>query len=226
MLLENATGLSIDEPQNVHDMIELAKKVQKLGPKIVLLKGGHLPLTLDRKRAQSSEESRIVIDVLYIGETDEVVLTETDYLRSKNTHGTGCSLASAIAAHLAKQTDLKTSVRLAIKYIESGIKLSVDMGRGSGPINHFHSVYHMPFAPYVSCLLSSFGVEIIGDLTMTSGQFVDYILNRPDIRPIWQNFTHHPFVKGLGDGSLPLENFKDYLVQDYLYLVCLHLDPY
>lgn len=60
-------------------------------------------------------------------------------------------------------------------------------------------------------------------LTVFSGQFVDYVLNRPDMKPIWHRFTHHPFVQGLGDGSLPLSNFKDYLVQDYLYLVSLQI---
>lgn len=98
-----------------------------------------------------------MVDVLYStgdrqnGEEEEIVmLTETQYLRSKNTHGTGCSLASAIAANLAKGNDLNTSVHSAIKYVEAGIKLSVDMGQGSGPINHFHSLYSMPFAPYAT----------------------------------------------------------------------------
>ncbi|EEA20990.1 trifunctional hydroxymethylpyrimidine kinase/phosphomethylpyrimidine kinase/thiaminase [Talaromyces marneffei ATCC 18224] len=202
LLLENAGQSPVSEPQNVNEMIELAKKVQGLGSKAVLLKGGHLPFTSEGVRANSTEEARIVVDVLYSaagdGEEEVVMLTETEYLRSKNTHGTGCSLASAIAANLAKGNDLQTSVRSAIKYVEAGIKLSVDMGQGSGPINHFHSLYSMPFAP---------------------GQFVDYVLNRPDMKPIWHRFTHHPFVQGLGDGSLPLKNFKDYLVQDYLYLI-------
>ncbi|EED20560.1 thiamin biosynthesis protein (Thi-4), putative [Talaromyces stipitatus ATCC 10500] len=198
LLLENAGQPAVSEPENVNEMIELAKKVQGLGSKTVLLKGGHLPLTADRVRANSLAEAKIVVDVLYSGDGDEVMLTETEYLTSKNTHGTGCSLASAIAANLAKGNDLKTSVRSAIKYVEAGIKLSVDMGQGSGPINHFHSLYHMPFAP---------------------GQFVHYVLNRSDIQPIWHRFTHHPFVEGLGNGSLPVKNFKDYLVQDYLYLV-------
>ena len=51
---------------------------------------------------------------------------------------------------------------------------------------------------------------------------MDYVLNRSDMIPVWHKFTHHEFVQKLGDGSLPLENFKDYLVQDYLYLVSLH----
>lgn len=153
LLLENASGSPVSEPQNVNEMIELAKKVQGLGAKAVLLKGGHLPFTSERVRANSIEEARIVIDVLYSaadvenGEEEVLMLTETEFSRSKNTHGTGCSLASAIAANLAKGNDLKTSVRSAIKYVEAGIKLSVDMGQGSGPIHHFHSLYSMPFAP-------------------------------------------------------------------------------
>lgn len=150
LLLRDAGERSVSEPQNVEEMIELAKKVQGLGSKAVLLKGGHLPFTSERVRANSTEEARIVVDVLYSaadGEEEVLMLTETEFLRSKNTHGTGCSLASAIAANLAKGNDIRTSVRSAIKYVEAGIKMSVDMGQGSGPINHFHSLYSMPFAP-------------------------------------------------------------------------------
>lgn len=53
------------------------------------------------------------------------------------------------------------------------------------------------------------------------GRFLEYVLNRPDVRPVWTQFTHHDFVKGLGSGKLPLESFKNYLVQDYLYLVSI-----
>lgn len=151
LLLENA-GISVSEPQNVKDMVNLAKQVQRLGSKSVLLKGGHLPFKSDRTRAESPEDASIVIDVLYsasagVDEEENLILTETEFLTSKNTHGTGCSLASAIAANLARGNDLKTSVRSAIKYVEAGIKFSVDMGQGSGPINHFHSLYNLPFAP-------------------------------------------------------------------------------
>lgn len=44
-------------------------------------------------------------------------------------------------------------------------------------------------------------------------------MDRPDVRRSWERFTHHEFVEGLGNGTLPLERFKEYLVQDYLYLV-------
>lgn len=49
--------------------------------------------------------------------------------------------------------------------------------------------------------------------------FIDYILDRPDVQPAWQNFTHHEFVERMGDGTLPVETFKYYMIQDYLFLV-------
>ena len=51
------------------------------------------------------------------------------------------------------------------------------------------------------------------------GHFLEYLLDRPDVQKAWRAHTEHKFVAGLADGSLPLENFKFYLVQDYLYLV-------
>lgn len=50
---------------------------------------------------------------------------------------------------------------------------------------------------------------------------MEWALERPDVAPVWDRFVNHPFVMAMGDGSLPLESFKGYLVQDYLYLVGL-----
>ncbi|KAE8155887.1 DNA polymerase alpha, catalytic subunit [Aspergillus tamarii] len=195
LLLKDA-GLDVPEPEGLSDVLQLVKQVKALGPKAVLLKGGHLPLTKDHKTARNQDEATAVIDVLYDGE--DTTLFETDFLLSKNTHGTGCSLASSIAANLALGKDLKRAVHSAVRFVEAGIKTSFDIGKGSGPINHFHSVYTLPFAP---------------------GRFLEYALDRPDIRPVWQKFTEHEFVLGMGSGTLPVERFKEYLVQDYLYLV-------
>lgn len=154
-LLLETSGETTTEPHSVDDMIRVAKQLQTLGPKNVLLKGGHLPLSeaVVRPQAEATdggkdESKRVVVDVL-CREMGEVVLFETEFLTSKNTHGTGCSLASAIAANLALGKDLEDAVRSAVRYVEAGIKTSVDLGKGSGPINHFHSMYSLPFAPYV-----------------------------------------------------------------------------
>ncbi|EEH03973.1 phosphomethylpyrimidine kinase THI20 [Histoplasma capsulatum G186AR] len=174
ILLLQGSGAATKDPENLEDAIQIAKQIHTLGPKYVLLKGGHMPRTCSRSLASSR------ISCL------------------KNTHGTGCSLASAIAANLAQGMDVVRAVRAACRFVEAGIRTSVDMGKGNGPINHFHSVYSLPFAP---------------------GRFVEYILDRPDVQPVWKAFTEHEFVAGLGKGTLPVEKFKGYLIQDYHYLI-------
>lgn len=151
-LLLKDSGVDAPEPSDLAGLIELSKKISALGPKAVLLKGGHLPLTKDHKIAHNPKDATTVIDILYDSATDETQLFDTEFLVSKNTHGTGCSLASAIAANLAMGKDMSRAVRNAVRFVEAGIKTSVDLGKGSGPINHFHSIYTMPFAPSVPSL--------------------------------------------------------------------------
>jgi hydroxymethylpyrimidine kinase/phosphomethylpyrimidine kinase len=90
LLLADA-GFPANEPQNVDDLINIAKAVQSLGAKYVLVKGGHLPFKRDGTVAKTESEKELMIDILY-GER-EVTRIETGYQKSKNTHGTGCSLA-------------------------------------------------------------------------------------------------------------------------------------
>lgn len=51
------------------------------------------------------------------------------------------------------------------------------------------------------------------------GRFIEYLLDRPDVKVAWQKHTEHRFLERLADGTLPVESFKNYLIQDYLYLV-------
>ena len=51
------------------------------------------------------------------------------------------------------------------------------------------------------------------------GRFLEYLLSRPEVASVWHRYIYHPFVLGLGNGRLPLDSFKNYLIQDYLYLV-------
>jgi hydroxymethylpyrimidine kinase/phosphomethylpyrimidine kinase len=90
-LILSDAGQAVDDPKNIDDLIAIAKKVQALGPKYVLVKGGHLPFKKDGTIAENKEEREIMIDILY-GEQG-VTKIESVYLESKNTHGTGCSLA-------------------------------------------------------------------------------------------------------------------------------------
>lgn len=144
LLLQDA-GLDHAQPKSLDDVIRLAKAIQKLGPRYVLLKGGHIPFTEDYKRPENGAEAKLVVDVLTDGQ--ETFLIETGFLKSENTHGTGCSLASAIASNLAQGKDVPAAVRAGCRYVEAGIKTSSDLGKGNGPINHFHSLRSLPFSP-------------------------------------------------------------------------------
>jgi hydroxymethylpyrimidine/phosphomethylpyrimidine kinase len=167
LLLENA-GVDIKDPENVDEIVAMAHKIQGLGPRWVLLKGGHLPLTRGRLVGRAESEKEVVLNVL-VGESGLTIM-ESEYLTSENTHGTGCSLAcksilpnlnqidaiyrgeanrrkAAIACNLASGMSMVKAVKKANLYVEAGIKTSVSMGQGKGPINHFHSIYTLPFSP-------------------------------------------------------------------------------
>lgn len=90
-LLLSDAGKNTGDPENVDDLISIAKSVQSLGPKYVLVKGGHLPFKKDGTVAKIEEEKALMVDILF-GD-GEVTKIETVYQKSKNTHGTGCSLA-------------------------------------------------------------------------------------------------------------------------------------
>lgn len=110
------------EIKTEEDMEEAARKfVDKLGAKGALVKGGHL--------------NGEAVDVLYDG---EVIRTyREDRISTENTHGTGCTYASAIAANLAMGRTLPVAVEYAKNYITEAIRHSFDIGSGSGPTNHW-----------------------------------------------------------------------------------------
>ncbi|KAL2112122.1 hypothetical protein VUR80DRAFT_8490 [Thermomyces stellatus] len=200
LLAELAEGAEpLAEISSVDDLEKMAARIQSLGPKWVLLKGGHLPLTKDFTVAKAGEEDRqpaIVVDVLY-GEGKSIRI-ESPYRDSKNTHGTGCTLASAIASNLTKEMDVPSAVFAACRYIQPAITTAPGFGKGHGPLNHFHSSFRLPFS---------------------RGFFIEYLLSRSDVKPVWDEFVYHPFVMAMGNGKLPLESFKGYIIQDYLYLI-------
>lgn len=90
LLLQNA-GSEIPEINSLDDIVNIARVIQSLGPRYVLIKGGHLPLTKDGHLSKEEAERHSIVDVLYDGR--EATIYKTGYLSSNNTHGTGCSLA-------------------------------------------------------------------------------------------------------------------------------------
>ena len=104
-------------------MIDICRRLSQLGPCFVLLKGGHL------------SEQNASIDVLYERETDTAVLVlENERIPGTNTHGTGCTLASSVAAHLAKGYDVEDAVKRACKYVHTCIARSHDLLIGLGTV--------------------------------------------------------------------------------------------
>ena len=108
-----------------NDMIKASKVLLKLGAKNVLLKGGHL-------------KSKTLTDI-YINNS-ELVLFKNKKIKTNNTHGTGCTLSSAITTFLSCGKPIKKSCELGIKYVNQAIKSNLDYGEGHGPINHLNSI--------------------------------------------------------------------------------------
>ena len=110
---------------SIKDMINAGKILVSLGAKNVLIKGGHL---------KSKQMNDILLNKKIIK-----VFKSKKYI-SKNTHGTGCTLSSAIATYLSCGKDLIKSCELGIKYVNEAIKTDLNYGRGNGPINHLNSI--------------------------------------------------------------------------------------
>ena len=115
---EVLTGLSI---KDVADMEAAARKIVELGARAVIVKGGHL------ERA---------VDVLFDG--NELVQLGGDRVKTNNTHGTGCTLASAIAAQLASARSLVEAATLAKAYVTKAIEKGYAVGKGRVPLDHFY----------------------------------------------------------------------------------------
>lgn len=91
---------------------------------------------------------------------------------------------------------------------------------GAGAGRRPWTVEPLPLDLYPAFLVVSRFVWFPGRvLTGSSGYFVEYLLSRPDVKDVWRQFVYHPFVMAMGGGTLPIESFKGYIVQDYLYLV-------
>jgi len=136
--LEEASLLLGREISGPNDFKLAAQELLDMGPQAVLIKGGHLDAT----------HTQITDFLMWRSVEDEleVILTkEFKHYRVNtiNTHGTGCTLASAIATYLADRHDLPHSVAKAIAYVEAGLEAGrfLSIGEGPGPLWHMHDFY-------------------------------------------------------------------------------------
>jgi hydroxymethylpyrimidine/phosphomethylpyrimidine kinase len=119
---EKIAGMQI---HSAEDMERAARHIGQLGVKNVLVKGGHAV--------------GAALDILFDGK--QFYHFSTERIPTKNTHGTGCTYSSAIAANLALGLNLQESVKKAKEYVTTAIRHSLTIGKGCGPTHHFYELY-------------------------------------------------------------------------------------
>ena len=115
---EVLTGMKL---RSADEIREAAKRIVQMGAKTVLIKGGHL--------------KGPAMDIFYDGKNFTAL--KAPRIRTKNTHGTGCTLSAAIAANLAKGQQIETAVTNAKRYITDALRHSYRIGAGHSPVHHF-----------------------------------------------------------------------------------------
>ncbi|KAH9857478.1 Phosphomethylpyrimidine kinase-domain-containing protein [Lenzites betulinus] len=208
------------------DMISAAEQLLALGPEAVLVKGGHVELTLAdveevaaaradiavvreelllenmeilQVHEQDLASRPLVVDVLK--EAEKTTLFVSPRIDSRSTHGTGCTLSAALASLLGKGLPLVEATRQAISFTHVGIETAFTVGGGHGPLNHIHAL-----AP-----------RLIPPPTASNPHPLTRILIQSAAQT-WKEYVEHDFVKQLAQGTLPRESFLHFIKQDYLYL--------
>jgi hydroxymethylpyrimidine kinase/phosphomethylpyrimidine kinase len=119
--IPEAEALINKKIKTLDDIIKAGKQILKFGPKFVLIKGGHI-------------NKSIIEDVLI--SKNNIKIFKNKKIKTKNTHGTGCTLSSAIASFISRNYNMNESCRRSIQYVHKAILLNPKFGQGHGPINH------------------------------------------------------------------------------------------
>jgi hydroxymethylpyrimidine/phosphomethylpyrimidine kinase len=149
-LIENLFPLSDLITPNIEsedDLEKAAQIMQDSGAKNVLIKGGHLfdanisanaNITKNSDGTDGNADNKQAIDRLWFGK--DLHIWKSEYINTKSTHGTGCTLSAAIAANLALGKSLIESVETAKKFVTEAIRTSPNIGEGHSPVNHLIDV--------------------------------------------------------------------------------------
>jgi hydroxymethylpyrimidine/phosphomethylpyrimidine kinase len=116
---ETIAGLPI---RNEDDLVDIGRRIHDMGPRYVLMKGGHL-------------SGSFATD--YLVGHGTVAVFSAPRIETRNTHGTGCTYSAAIAAYLARGLEVEKAVAEAKEYVTGAIRHSLALGRGHGPLDHF-----------------------------------------------------------------------------------------
>ncbi len=180
-----AEMLSGVEIGSLDDAKEAAKRIAARGPKAVLVKGGHL----------IAEKA---VDILYSG--GEFTVLEAPLHDTVNTHGTGCSLSSAIAAQIAKGDRIFEAVTKAKMFVNRGIKYGLDIGEGPGPLNPMASLYNdaeratviEDVRKAVAMVEAAPGMrKLVAECQMNIGMALSYAMGPADVVAVDGRLTKH-----------------------------------
>ncbi|KAG7192674.1 uncharacterized protein KQ657_001455 [Scheffersomyces spartinae] len=211
----------------VDDFVQFVIQLQRqLKCKNLLVKGGHIPWDTIADcpysgPAEDIPESRTdtisMLDILYESESDTVTVYESRYINTKDSHGTGCTLASAIAANLALGNTIPDSVGCAVDYVHQGMNsIRPHLGHGNGPINH--NVTPETVSPE-KVVNNEVTPETALNPPVTGPSVLDYFINHPKVAAIWKQYTNHRFLHQLARNQLDYNRFIYFLKQDYHYLI-------
>ncbi|PWN48594.1 hypothetical protein IE53DRAFT_319069 [Violaceomyces palustris] len=243
---------SVEDLSKVAREVQGCQVYTRPGLNIVRTDLDHLDQVLTRSSgggsdglSEAKDTDLVVVDVLYesFGESEkdgpvvpssplptgtcgQYTLFIKPFLKAKATHGTGCTLSSALASSLAKGESLLVSTSRAVDYVQRAIPLGIqDLGSGSGPLDHSFQIQPKvlllplssdPTTTYTTSRSQTF--PLLQSLVMNSARTEGRGGGGWIISNVWKDFVRHDFVQGLRSGELPLESFKWFLKQDYVFL--------
>ncbi|KDR82001.1 hypothetical protein GALMADRAFT_60054 [Galerina marginata CBS 339.88] len=227
-LLLSRMGVNL-KIENLDTMLAATETLLSSGCQAVLLKGGHITarmkdvvsvqerfpdlkvikqgllgenmeILLDSSQHSSFDDPELVVDILLESEKRTTLFVHPR-VDSSCTHGTGCTLSSAIASELAKGSSLVNAVKAAESYTHLGIQCATPIGKGHGPLNHLHNI-RLSLIPRRTSSNPYPFTQMLIESAATS----------------WKEYVEHDFVRQLGKGTLDRSRFVHFIKQDYLYL--------
>lgn len=213
--------------KNIDDVIQIAKDVRKKTKcSNILVKGGHIPW--------EDSANGFITDILLLADDEKVIVFKGNHSQTTNTHGTGCTLSSAIASNLAHGYTLEQSVYGGIEYVQNAIAIGCNVTAknvtDNGPVNHVYAI-SIPLERMVKdeCFNGddivnennsiAINPKILKELPVIKQDFTSYLENHPLVKPHWSSYINHEFVKQIALGTLPRNKFRFFIEQDYSYLV-------
>ncbi len=194
-LAELAVLVNEEPTADLHAAIDQGRRLATRTGARVLVKGGHLPVAAGT--AGIADAAATSTDALVDPDGSHVLLSGP-WILTNNTHGTGCSLSSALAALRPQRDSWVTAAADAKAWLSGALAASdqLDVGSGAGPVHHMHHLWRAP------------------------DQTAEFFSERmwAQIAPIRAAIETMPFIRALADGGLPWQNFRFYLAQDAHYL--------